>query len=185
MSATFGPFLLRHIRSDALETEVHCLAVLDQFARMGFCGRFREIIDGRVVEFYDGVGEPEDAQLYRWLEGDEAEAVLALESIGGFLPYSYFTFLDGLASLFTPDEYAERGSAAIELATGDSYDFTAMPAPQAIRALERVNERLKGKEPDFWAYYDEPLETYLEFHGRLARDLQRCSDAGVLYLFGY
>jgi hypothetical protein len=184
MSASFGPFLLRHIRSDAVETEEQCLGILDQFARMGFCGRFREIIDGRVVEFHDGVGMPEDTRLYRWLDGDEAEAVLALETLGSFRPYSYFAFLDGLASLFTPDEYAEGGSASIDLATGDTYDFSAMPAPQAIRALERINKRLKGKEPDFWQYYDETPDTYLEFHTKLIEHLQRCSDAGVLYLFG-
>jgi hypothetical protein len=147
-----------------LETEEQCLALLDQFARIGFCGRFREIIEGRVVEFHDGVGAPENAQLYRWLEGDEAEAVLALDALGGFLPYSYFAFFDGLGSLFTPDDDTEGGSASLELATGDAYAFTARPACRALRALAQVNERLKGKEPDFWQYYDEPLGTYLESH---------------------
>lgn len=184
MSAAFGPFLLGYIRSDAVETEEQCLNILDQFARMGFCGRFREVIGERVVEFHDGVGAPADAQLYRWLEGAEAERVLALRGMGNFYPYSYFAFLDGLATLFTPDEYAERGSAELSLETGDSYRFTAMPGPQAIAALQRINARLKGEAPDFWERYDESPADYLEFHELLARQITRCAEAEVLYILG-
>ena len=163
MGAAFGPFLLDYIRSDAVATEEQCLDILDQYARMGFCGRFCEVIGERVVEFHDGVGAPEAAHLYRWLEGAEAERVLSLRGMGGSYPYSYFAFLDGLASLYTPDEFAERGSAELALSTGDTYRFTAMPAPQAIAALARINERLQGETPDFWNGYDLSRRTTSSF----------------------
>src|SRR5690348_7663078 len=104
MTMVFGPFLLSHIPSDAIETEAQKLALLDQFANidMAYCSKFREVIDEKVVEFRDNPDWVAPDISYGWLEGEEAAAVLSVKDERGWVPASYFQFLDGYGNLFVP-----------------------------------------------------------------------------------
>ncbi|HEX2619059.1 MAG TPA: hypothetical protein VHL11_02900, partial [Phototrophicaceae bacterium] len=167
MGANYGPFLLEHIPLDAIETEAQCLAVLEQFASKGLCPMFREVIEGRVVEFhYDSHTRTTS---YHWLEhGDtNADAVLALYQSGGSAPYSYFEFLEDVGTLLTPGSTPDgvKAETVSLLETEGEIDFTVMSASEAAAIIQKLNTQLQDPEvypePDSHRH---PLATYLEFH---------------------
>ncbi|MBC8170399.1 MAG: hypothetical protein H7X77_01955 [Anaerolineae bacterium] len=180
MGATYGAFLLDNLPLDAIETEAQCLAVLEQFASLGLCPMFREVIEGRVVEFrYDA-----PTVAYHWLEGTDAAAVLTLHESGGSAPYSYFEFLEDVGTLLTPGGVKET-EISLELETEDVIDFKVMPAADAIATIQKISSQLQ--DPKIYpepASFRHPLSTYLEFHNELIQGIEKSIKAGVLYILG-
>jgi hypothetical protein len=176
MTRTYGPFLLRGISGDAVETEAQCLQVLEQFALKKFCGVFREMIGERVVEFRTVNG----AVSYDWLEGEEAEAVRRVQKHRGWAPYSLFNYLDGIGTVLTPNGNRE-GAATLSLDTGKKFEMFVSPASWAIGTIQDASQRLKQKDPAYWESSFDPLEMYLELHDSLISNLEACQKAGVIY----
>lgn len=178
MTNTYGPFLLSGIPGDAIETEAQCLALLEQFARKGFCSPFREIIQERVVE----VSMVDKTPTHRWLEGEEAEAVLSVREQRGWASYSLFDYLDGIGTVFTPNG-RKKGSYKLKLETGDTFEIYVLPASSATSMIRAINTRLQGYGPEHWETASYPLEMYLELHDSLISGLEACQKAGVIYRF--
>jgi hypothetical protein len=194
MSATNGSFLLNHIPVDDVKTEAQCLAILEQFASQGFCSMFREVINGRVVEFrYDTATHTTS---YRWLDGAEANAVLNLQDEYGSAPYSYYDFLsiigDGIGTLLPPEGGVEvEDKVSLHLSGGWDKEFTVTPAPRAIAEIQRLNQELENPQyfppEEFSSNVRRPspsLNDYLDFHRGMLQAIETCMKAGVIYILG-
>ncbi|HEX2619058.1 MAG TPA: hypothetical protein VHL11_02895 [Phototrophicaceae bacterium] len=189
MPISYGPFLLPRLPLDFVETEEQCLTVLEKFARKGFCPWFREVIEGRVVEFqYDATTK---TTAYHWLQGAAADAVLKIkQSCGGDAPYSYYYFLDGIGSVLIPGG-TKKKAASLRLGklSIDDYNFTAFPASRALAEIQTLNIRLVREaeaSPDFAAAstHRPAINTLLEFHHSLLTDIERCVNAGIIFMMG-
>jgi hypothetical protein len=178
MTRTYGPFLLKGIPGDAVETEAQCLQLLEQFARKKFCNVFREIIGERVVEFRTVNG----VVSHHWLEGEAAEAVLKVQKHRGWGPYSLFDYLDGIGTVLTPSGN-RQGEVTLSFDTGKKFEMSVSPAAWAIGTIRDATAYLKGKEPAYWETARDPLELYLELYDSLIGSLEACQKAGVIYRF--
>ncbi len=191
MTITYGPFLLSHVPLSGNETEAEKLALLEQFANidMAVCSKFREVIDGKVVEFRDNPVAMLPDISHEWIEGSDAEVVLNVKGQQGWVPASYFQFLDGYGNLFVPygnvAEYHE-----LTLPSGQKFDFLCVSGSVVIDWIKQRSEGLRkqAQESPEWAKTccePDTLDTILEFHDQLIESIEACMKAEVIFMIGY
>ncbi|MBC8170400.1 MAG: hypothetical protein H7X77_01960 [Anaerolineae bacterium] len=184
MGATNGAFLLNHIPVDDIETEVQCLAILEQFASLGFCPLFREVIQGRVVEFRHDTSTRTTS--YHWLEGVQADAVLRLQNEYSSAPYHYYRFLDFIGPLLTPAGDREGEISLKQPESKWASKFMVTPASRAVAKIQQLNQALQDPNqfpPEEYTGYP-ALSDYVNFHHELLQGIERCIKAGVIYMMG-
>lgn len=193
MTMVYGPFLLAHLPAEGIETEAQKLAVLEQFANldMAYASKFREVIDGKVVEFQDNVKALMPEISYHWLTGDgaEANAVLSVQHQRGWVPANYFRFLDGYGNLFVPYGDNLSGDYQLNLPGGNTFEFHCVSASLGIHWIKDLNERLarQAQESPDWAATccgSDALADILEFHTQLVLAMEACMNAEVIFMIG-
>lgn len=193
MTMVYGSFLLSHIPAEGIETEAQKLAVLEQFANldMAYASKFREVIDGKVVEFQDNVKAIAPEISYHWLkeDGAEANAVLNVRNQRGWVPASYFQFLDGYGNLFVPYGDNAFGDYELNLPGGNTFEFRCVSASLGIHWIRTLNERLalQAQESPDWAATccgTDSLADILEFHNQLVLAMEACMNAEVIFMIG-